>query len=85
LTVTTLNNSVSTSTAQGAECKHRYGPTVEALCLERKWWQGESRKGEDEENKRLKRKNKRKRTMTMMKGSTTPLHKNCFSSLMSPN
>jgi hypothetical protein len=61
LTVTKFNISISTSTAQGAEHKHRYGPTVEALCMERKWWQGESRKGEDKENKRIKRKNRRKR------------------------
>jgi hypothetical protein len=34
LTVTTFNSSVSTSTAYGAEHKHRYGPTVEALWRE---------------------------------------------------
>jgi hypothetical protein len=61
LTVTTFNNSVSSSTAQGAEHKHRYRPTLEALCLERKWWQGESRKGQDEENERIKSKNRRKK------------------------
>jgi hypothetical protein len=85
LAITTFNNSVSTSTAQGAEHKHRYGPTVEALCLERKWLQGENRKGEDDKNKRIKGKNGRKRTMTMMKGNTMPLHKNHLSSLMSSN